>query len=215
MKRESLLKMILAALIVLVITQIVDHYVDNLGIENCIITSRLLLKATILSLIIVLLIIPFSIKSLTNKRKKFKKYSDYQIRITKDISNNKIKCANDFLFQYFKISPQHKPLNNFDDKKNLLILDNINYAKELLRDFKTIMKDITKYNYIELKTDTSIELFTYLKYNDIYQDDIEIYHDMAMAFEQELKQKIFIIKNKRKLKKLIRKKRLPKNKEKT
>ena len=212
---RSIIKLILAALIVLVIGLLSDYYVDNLEIENCIITSRTLLKAIIITITIVLLILAFYIIPYAiNKRIKYKFYSCQQIEIAKKILNKNIQSANDFFLKIksYDYDKQIKPYNTLNKNPNYFVKTDFDKAVSLAKEFKELILDISKYRYIELKEDKTIDIFTYLRKdkNIKIRDGIIIFHDLSNILHGELlKQKRFIILNPKKLKKLIRKKRIP------
>ena len=206
---ESLIQKIVAGLLLLASGLYVDSYIDNIEIENYIIKSRTLLKAIIMTIVIVLLILAlYIIPKIKNRRKIFKKYNDTQIKIAKDILNNKIQNINDFL-DYFQACPQHKPFNSSDKNTNLLILDNEKDVDKLLKEFKDIMNDIIKYEYIEIEIDNNIEIFTYLKYHDNSKKEVVISHEMGIIFNNKFKQNKFAVKNHKRLERLIKLKALP------
>lgn len=210
---NPILNKLIPGLILSSIAIATTHYIKCVNSEIAI-TFSIEMKIAALLLFLALFlwlifdIFPTCFTSYYEKRKNQKKYTDNQIKITKDILNNKIQNINDFL-KYFQACPQHKPLNSSDKNTNLLILDNENDVDKLLKEFKEIINDIIKYEYIEIEIDNNIEIFTYLKYHDDSNREAVISHDMGVIFNNKFKQNRFIVKNHKKLKKLTRIRALP------
>lgn len=203
---------ITGALIVSAILVLVDDFVKNLKTESCIISIQAILKAVILMLLSPIPLIPSHlIPYIKNKRKNIKHYSPLQIEIAKKIFNKKIKTSNDYFLDKYDYKLLDEPFNKLDDRPNYFVKTELKSAIFLMSKFKDIIQDLIQYGYITLKEDTSINEFVYLKKSE-YRNarrGMEIFHDLDMVLQNELKQKYFIVLNPKKLKKLIRKKRLP------
>ena len=177
----------------------VKDILENLKIPNWLISSQTMLTSVILLLLSLILLIPLHIiPYIRNKRKNFKHYSKLQIEIAQKILSKDIQSSNDFFLQSYKYDRQHKPFNSSDPNKNYFVSTDPNDAISLSHEFKELIADICKCEYIELETDNTIDIFTYLKKSDYInaRNGMDIFHDISMVFQKELK-------------KLIRKKRLP------
>lgn len=204
---ESILKGRVAALIETAILLIVYYYIDN---SNYSIFLKTLLKSALLLTIALLVVISFIITPCIRKKKIIKKYSELQIEILKKIFQKEIQSPNDFFLQYYKYDRQYIPFNSQDTNPNYFVSTEVSEANRLLKEFKELIIDLIEYKYIKLEIDKNIETFTYLKKSESPNAHygIEIFHNLASGFQNEFKQKRFIINNK-KLKRIICKKYLP------